>query len=164
MTKPVPLAKHHNRTAFSCGVDSLDRYLHQQAGQDSRKNVASVYVLECPETQDIKGYYTLAPYSIQSDHYPEALRKKLPRYDMLPAYILGRLAVHEDYRGQHIGEDLLFDALERCVKSIAAMAVVVDAIDDNAVNFYKRYDFQEFPNTPRKLFIPMTLLSKMFKG
>lgn len=76
-----------------------------------------------------------------------------------------RLAVAERYKGQGLGKLLLVDALHICVRSqdmVAAMAVVVDALDERAANFYKHYDFQPFPNQPLKLFIKMSLLSKMF--
>ena len=71
----------------------------------------------------------------------------------------------ERYKGQGLGEKLLLDALRRCTlyrEPIAALAVIVDAVDEKAANFYRRYDFQPFPNLPLKLFICMKLLDSLF--
>jgi hypothetical protein len=35
-----PLGKKHNRAACCCGVDQLDKYFQEQAGQDARKYIA----------------------------------------------------------------------------------------------------------------------------
>lgn len=159
------LNKQHDRAAFRCGVESLDRYLRHQAGQDTRRDVTSVYVLEGDDGKTIKGYYTLSAYSIRSETFPPEIRKHWPRYDSLPAYLLGRLAVDENYKGQGLGKLLLVSALRQCVQqhqAIAATAVVVDAIDDKAAAFYQHYHFEPFPNTPGKLFIRMKLLLEMF--
>jgi hypothetical protein len=42
------------------------------------------------------------------------------------------------------------------------MAVVVDAIDDAAVRFYRYYHFLSLPATPDTLFIEMTTIRQMF--
>jgi len=161
----VRLAKQHDRTAFRCGIEALDRYLHRQAGQDSRRDVAAVYVLEGDDGNEIKGYYTLSAYGVQSDAFPPELQKHSPRYGVLPAYLLGRLTVDQRYQGQGVGQALLVSALKHCVQhsqSIAAMVVVVDAINAEAARFYRHFNFQPFPETPDKLFITMKLLTKLF--
>lgn len=163
----VPLTKQHNRASFRCDVDALDRYLHLQAGQDIRRDAASVYVLQGSDGKEIKGFYTLSAYGVKAATFPAELKKNFPNYEILPAYLLGRLAVANCYKGQGLGEKLLLDALRRCVMGrqlIAALAVIVDAIDDTAAEFYKRYDFQAFPNNPRKLFIRMKPLVRLFEN
>jgi hypothetical protein len=86
------LARHHNRTAFSCGTDELDLYLRQHADQDARRYVAAVHVLYDPTTDLIAGFYTLNAASIASRAL-SPLIPGLPRYPTLPAILLGRLAV-----------------------------------------------------------------------
>jgi len=49
-------------------------------------------------------------------------------------------------------------ALKRALehsRNIASVAVVVDAIDENAHAFYRRYGFINIPNHPNRLFMPM---------
>ena len=57
--KVEPLAKHHYRQAFTCGVEPLESYLRQQASQDVRRGFATVFVGVEKATQTIHGYHTL---------------------------------------------------------------------------------------------------------
>jgi GNAT superfamily N-acetyltransferase len=158
------LGRQHDRTAFSCGVDALDRYFQQQAGQDQRRSVAIPYVLVDVATGRVAGYYTLSTFSIVPERLPEALVRKLPRYDVLPAILVGRLAVDQRYRGQRLGGALLIDALRRCLgisREVGAIGVVVDAKDDSARSFYEHYGFIRLPDQPYCLFLPMTLVEKL---
>ena len=84
---------------------------------------------------------------------------------MVSATILGRLAVSTDFRGQRIGETLLMDALHRCLelsRQVASAGVIVDAKDDSAVSFYKKYGFLELPTVKRRLFLPMGTIERLF--
>ena len=110
--------KRHDRAAFSCGVETLDRYLKQQASQDIEKRVAAVLVLT-PDGSTIAGYYTLSQYAVSAGHLPEQVLKRLkpPRYPELPATLLGRLARNVAFKGQKIGELLLVDALQAIARS-----------------------------------------------
>ena len=158
--------KRHNRAAFSCGQESLDEYLKQRANQEIKKQVAAVYALT-PDGKTIAGYYTLSQYSIEAGELPPELvqRLRLPKCDRLPASMLGRLARSKDFEGQGIGELLLMDALKRALelsKHIASVAVVVDAIDENARQFYRRYGFIDIPDHRNRLFIPMQTIAELF--
>lgn len=116
------------------------------------------------ETDALIGYYTLSAASIQSAGLPEAMLRRLPRYDTLPAVLLGRLAVDVRYRGRGFGEILLLDALHRALAQsgqITAMAVVVDAKDDAAGHFYEHFGFQPLTNDARRLFLPMASIAKL---
>lgn len=158
-----PLGDQHNRAAFSCGVDALDRYLHHQAGQDLRRRVAATFVLHDVEQSAIVGFYTLSATAILATELPPEVTKRLPRYPSLPAVLLGRLAVAVRYHGQGFGEMLLLDALHRAYvyDEIAAMAVVVDAKDDAARRFYERYNFRRFLSEEYRLFLTMTTIARM---
>jgi len=157
-----PLGAQHVRSGFSCGVEALDRYFRTQAGQDARKHVAAPFVLVGADG-GVVGYYTLSATSVPVDALPREVTRKLPRYPLLPATLLGRLAVDRRCRGQGYGRFLLADALFRSVTSeIASFAVVVDAKDDDARRFYERESFLVFPDHPLKLFRPMADLAELF--
>lgn len=159
-----PLGSHHNRAAFESGVEPLDRYFQTYAGQDAKKRVAAPFVLLDRTSGNVAGYYTLSATSINLGDLPTAIAKKLPKYPVVPAILLGRLAVDKNYRGKRLGEMLLMDALNRCLRSeIAAMAVVVDALDDSACSFYEHYQFIRFPDYPNRLFLPITTIAKIFE-
>ncbi len=160
-----PLNQYHDRAAFSCGVEALDSYLQKQAGQDQRKNIARVFVAEGVNPQDIAGYYTLRSYGIDVGDLPETQRKKLPRYPIIPAALIGRLAVGISYQGSGLGEYLLLDALARVIEAsveVASHAVVVEAIDGRATAFYRKYGFVPFPSRPMRLFLPTATAKAAF--
>jgi ribosomal protein S18 acetylase RimI-like enzyme len=159
------LSSHHNRTAFSCGNDRLDRYLHSIATQDQKKNIAIPYVIFDNDRQAIIGYYTLSMSGIDLSQLPEQITKKLPKYPIVGVTLIGRLAVSSDYKGYGWGKLLIMDALHRSLvasKATASFAVVVDAIDDAAVRFYQRFDFELFPDSSTKLFRTMTNIDRSF--
>ena len=159
------LGKQHSRSGFSCGVDALDRYLREQAGQDARKRVAAPFVLCEGKSKIVLGYYTLSALSVDVGAWPEDVARKLPKYPFIPATLLGRLAVDRGLRGQGVGEYLLMDALRRAFvasREVASVAVVVDAKDDNAVSFYRPYGFITFPDQPKRLFLPMAIVEQLF--
>jgi len=160
-----PLGKAHDRATFSCGVEPLDRYLHKQAMQDVKKRTAVVFVLT-PDGETIAGFYALSQYAVELDVIPEEIAKQLPKYPLVPATLLGRLAVSAVFRGRGLGERLLMDALYRCLggsKQLGSAAVVVDAKDDKAVSFYKKYGFLELPKVAKRLFLPMGTVEKLFE-
>lgn len=151
--------KRHDRQAFSCGEPSLDNYLQKRASQDVKKRAAAVHVLSAKYSPSIiLGYYTLTASSITSNDIPQALQKKLPRYDQVGVTLLGRLAVDETCKGQGLGSLLLMDALHRALRAsvqVSSFAVVVDALHEEAKAFYLHYGFIPFEAHPLKLFTPM---------
>lgn len=100
----------HARGDFSCGEESLDTYLQRQASQDQRNQLAACYVLHEQGSREIIGYYTLSALSITASELPPDLVAKLPRYEYLPATLLGRLAVDTKYQSQRMGERLIINA------------------------------------------------------
>lgn len=159
-----PLASKHDRAAFSCGNERLDRYLRQQMSQDIKRKLAVAYVTCAEDTHEVVGYYTLSSFAVFPQELPEALRRKLPQYDRLPAILLGRLAVDLRMKGQKLGRLLLLDALFRCLdqsEQFGALAVVVDAIDENAVGFYKHHGFEPLVDHPDRLYIPMATIARL---
>jgi len=95
---------------------------------------------------------------------PEEAVRKLPRYPLVPATLLGRLAVDRRHQGKGYGRYLLADALFRAVRSeIASFAVIVDAKDDNARRFYERESFLPFPDRLMRLFRPMADVERLFQ-
>jgi GNAT superfamily N-acetyltransferase len=162
-----PLGPQHDRAAFHCGNEALDRYFHRQAGQDLRRRAAVPFVLVDTSSGKVAGYYTLTAYQIDAGELPVQIGRRFPRYPYAPATLLGRLAVDLGYQRQGWGRFLLIDALRRSLLSsyeVASLAVVVDAIDNAAENFYQRYGFIPFPSQPHRLFIPMDTVQELFEN
>ena len=112
----------------------------------------------------VLGYHTLSAHSIERNALPDDVAKKLklPKYPLIPATLMGRLAVDLKHQGQRLGEILLMDGLERSYvhsSQVASFAVVADA-KENAVEFYRRYGFLQLPLGLR-MFIPMETIEKL---
>lgn len=151
-----PLASHHDRTGFSCGDADLDEWFHRRAGQDQRRNVARVFVL-VDDDLGVVGCYSLSSFALVLDDLPDTLAQRLPRYDAIPAALIGRLARDVRVRGQGFGELLLADAVTRILgagQSVAVYAIVVDAKSEEAAAFYETFGFPRFPSRPLRLFLP----------
>lgn len=155
----VLLSDSHDRRSFDCGVEPLDRYFHNQAGQDHRRHIAACFVLPDTERSRIAGYYTLSSFSIMGDALPDALQKKLPKYGQIPCTLLGRLAVDREYQAAGLGKHLLVDALKRALDhsaEIASWAVIVDAKNEAEAFFIA------LPSASQRFFLPMPTIAKLF--
>lgn len=151
----APLDAAHDRAAFNSDSAPLNRYLREQVTQDVRRRVAACFVA-LADGQRIAGYYTLASASLLLADLPASTSKKLPRYPSVPAVRMGRLAIDQAFKGQGLGGALLADALDRAARAeIAAYALMVDAKDESAADFYRHHGFIALPDSPRTLFLPL---------
>ncbi|MDQ2861645.1 MAG: GNAT family N-acetyltransferase [Pseudomonadota bacterium] len=155
------LHDRHDRGGFTCGVESLDRYLKTQASQDVRRKANAVFVLdERDDPGRIVGYYTLCATAIAQGAVQIAARKHIPRYPLVSATLIGRLAVSTGRQGQGLGAILLADALRRAFESaetVGSSMVVVDALGERAAGFYAAHGFVRLPDSLR-LALPMRLV------
>lgn len=152
------------RASFSCGEEALDQYLKTRARREMDQRIAVVYVLYDESEGRIAGYYTLSSLSIE---LPEDARKRLAKYPVYPATLIGRLAVDEIYGGRGLGGRILLDALGRALagsRVVASYAVVVDAKNERAQTFYSRYGFLPLSTADggRRLFLPMGTIEGLF--
>jgi GNAT superfamily N-acetyltransferase len=154
----------HERASFCSGIPELDNYLHSQARQDAKRKVAAPFVM-VDQARRVIGYYTLSAYGIRPVELPPDVAKKLPKYPLIPATLLGRLVISKEHQGQKLGQILLMDVLHRSWKNkveIASVGVVAEAIEASARNFYLHHEFLPLAEHPRKLFISMATISKVF--
>jgi GNAT superfamily N-acetyltransferase len=160
-----PLDKKHDRVVFSCGDDALDAYLKKRASQEAKKKIAAPFVMADSKTLAVIGYYTLSATSILLADLPKETARRLPKYPLVPATLLGRLAIDSRYQGRGYGELLLIDVLRRALQAtteIASYAVVVDAINERARSFYEQYEFCIFPDQKLRLFLPLKTIADLF--
>lgn len=145
-------------------MDSLDRYLWAQAGQDVRRKANGVFILvEADEPTVVLGYYTLCATSLQQGAVPVAARKELPRYPLVSATLVGRMAVSITRRGERLGTILLADAMRRTYTSaetVRSSMLVVDAIDERATKFYAEAGLIPLPGSLR-LVLPMHTIQRL---
>lgn len=145
----------HDRTAFSCGVEALDRYFRELSTQDMRRRVSNCFVA-LDASGKIAGYYTLSATCLPLTEIPPEQARRLPRYQAMPAGLVGRLAVDHAFQGQGLGSMLMVDAVRRSVQDAAMIfALIVDAKDEAAVTFYEHLGFIRFTSRPMSLFLPL---------
>lgn len=122
-----------------------------------------------PDVQDpkcIRGYYTLSACSVKLTDLPEAVQKKLPRYEDMPAALLGRLAVDLKLKGEHLGEHLLLDAMQKVLTNsatVGTLALIVDAKDQGLAAYYQDHGFIPFPSQPLRLFLPVATIAQILR-
>ncbi|SRR5260221_5675781 len=162
--KIEPLGSRHDRGGFTCGIEGLDRYFRAQAGQDVRRKANGVFVLLDPrEPNKVLGYYTLCATGLPQGDVPVAARKHIPRYPLVSATLVGRLAVATERQGQGLGALLLADAVQRAyasASSVGSSMLVVDAISEQAAAFYEANGFVRLPDSLR-LVLPMQAIEKL---
>lgn len=145
-----PLGKH-DRKRFVCGSAELERYFREQVTQDVKRRLAFCFVA-VDEENSVAGFYTLAATSIALDRLSAERVKHLPRYPVVPAVLLGRLAVAATHQGKRLGGVLVADALMRSNRSeIVGHLMVVDAKDEGAASFYEHLGFERLPDDRRRL-------------
>jgi len=155
----VPLARHHDRTRFDCGVPELNSFLKATARQHSDKGISRTFVLSDQE-KPILGYFTLTLCEVRMEHLPATYAKKYPQHG-LPAVRLARLAVSRKYQRKGYGGLLLAEAIHRTIliaEQAGLIGLFVDAKDERAHKFYERYGFVSLPGHVLQLFLPLETL------
>jgi len=160
--------RDHSRAHFTCGVEALDRYLRELALQDIKRLVAGCFVA-VDETGEIAGYYTLAATHVPIGELPPETTRKLPRYPVIPAMLIGRLAVSAKHRKRGLGRASVADAAIRTKRfGVGALALIVEAKDEAAVAFYEANGFALIPTKTRRLFLPiataLSLIDRKARG
>ncbi|MDP3234453.1 MAG: GNAT family N-acetyltransferase [Myxococcales bacterium] len=148
------LQPSHDRANFSSGTPAIDEWFRLRASQDQRRHVAQVFVALLGDK--VVGFYSLSMFTLSLDTLPPALAKKLPRYEAIPAAIVGRLARAESARGTGLGDLLLADAIKRILaasETVAAYAIVVDAKDQRGKRFSEEHGFIALASRPHRLFL-----------
>ena len=156
------LHKDHPRATFTSGQEAVDAWLTKQALQNQEKHLSVTRVLV--DDQDrIAGFYTLATGQVDFGDLPPEVVKKLPRRS-LPVAVLAWLGVDRTQHRQGLGKRLPAQSLADCHdagQTFAFVAVILDCVDENAKSFYKRWDFQEMPGRPMRLFLSFAALAKL---
>ncbi len=154
---PEPLAEHHLLDDFTCSEPTLAQWLKQRARKNTEQRASRTFVL-CAD-DEVVGFYSLSAGAVTHEHAPGSIRRNMP--DPVPVFLLGRLAVHEQWSGMGIGAGLLKDAILRSLgaaRTIGARALLCHALTDSARQFYLKNGFVESPVDPKTLMLDLTKL------
>jgi ribosomal protein S18 acetylase RimI-like enzyme len=151
-----PLSPVHNRAAFDCGNDGLNRYIREQATQDTRRGVARIFVAVVPDDLErIAGFFSLSAASVIASDLPPEVAKRLPRHP-IPAALVGRLAVDNSFGRRGLGGILVADTIKKAMaaaETVAMTVVVVDPINDAARAFYSAFGFRGLQGPQAHMFL-----------
>ena len=156
------LVQAHPRKRFRCGEAAVDEWLASHALQNQDKHLSTTKVL-LDDAGAIAGYCTLATGQVDFSDLPAEVTKRLPRR-VLPVAVLAWLGVAVERQGQGLGTRLLAQALRDCHeagKTFAFVAVILDCLNDAAKAFHRRWDFEEVPGHPYRLFLSAKRLGAM---
>lgn len=160
---PCPITHEHVTEAFACGNADMDAWLRRHALNNEGK-VSRTYVVT-DHAKVVVAYYALATGKMDLCELPRRIRHNLPR--AVPVIVLGRLAVDLDHGGMGLGSCLLREAMQRCLEVsqvVGVRALVVHAIDDEAVEFYRRFGFEGSKIGPRTLLLPIETITQALTG
>lgn len=161
---PEPLARHHVLDQFDCGKPALTDWLRRYARMNPGGRMTQTYVIHVDNR--VIGYYSLCPGSIQRESAIPRILQGITGHADIPIILLARLAIDVGEHGKGLGAALLKDAFHRAINAavaIAGRAIVVHAIDDDAVRFYEQFDFEPSPNDDRTLMILMKDVRAMLR-
>ena len=151
MARLERLAAHYALGDFVSGHGDLDNWLHNAAQTADRAGTARVYVL-LDDVDEVVGYFAIAPHTVRREELPSAVGRGAP--DVIPGFLLARLAVAESLHSRGHGGELLALALDAILTAIrlgGGRVIVVDAIDDRARGFYEHFGFRAIPANPDRL-------------
>ncbi len=170
-TSSIILDKNtQNIKAFDCGKPKMNTFLSRLAFKHLKLGLSSTWVvlervnsIQNNEKSKIAAYYTLASSTVIKSGIPT--QQSLPHYP-IPVVLLARLAVDNKYQGDGLEEKLLVAALRHAVeltnKGLPAYGLVLDVLDDDALRFYRHFDFFEpFTDEPMRLFIGIDSIRKL---
>jgi GNAT superfamily N-acetyltransferase len=152
--------RQHRAEAFSCGEESLDRWLRAYAGQSQHRDAARTFVTAEPDGK-VAGYYTLVAAQVDHERATASVRRGLSRHFPIPVALLARLAVATHHQDAGLGRSLLLDALQRVLRAsdeLAIRAVTVHALDERASSFYRAFGFEPSDLAPNTLMVSLQVI------
>ena len=161
----------HDRDSFDCGENDSNLFIKKQASKHMQVGISKTMILPdiSPLENDkykICAFYTIAPSSIKRESLPTKIAKKLPHYPV-PVFLLAQMAFHIEYQGTGLGKITLIKALEylwQVNSQMTAYAIVVDCLNNNVKQFYKKYGFETLCdyNGKTKMYLPMKVVKNLF--
>lgn len=127
---------------------------------ESRDAVTYLLLDEEAGAAVIAGYFCLSAGQVARDEMSGAMGRRAP--DPVPAVRMGRFALDTRYRGQGWGGELLREALLGAVSAgtlIGARVLLVDALNESAARFYRRYGFEASPTHPCQLRVDLRVVA-----
>ncbi len=153
----------HDASSFESGRPALDEWLLKSARGSDGRNLTRTYVWHRGDGI-VLAYFTLMPYLIERGGLGTKQGRGLA--DRIPCYLIARLALSRHLHGQGLGSQLLASALTRAASAaheVGGRFVVVDAVDEAAVAFYRHQGFVSIASEPRRLILAIKDFEDLLK-
>jgi GNAT superfamily N-acetyltransferase len=160
LSPPEPLADHHLLAPFDCGVASLDDWLKRRALANQVSGASRTFVVH--EALRVVAYYAIASGGVAVAMATGRFRRNMP--EPIPVAVLARLAVDRSCSGLGVGRALVRDGARRVMAAadiIGIRGMIVNAISEEARDFYLRVGFDASPVDPMTLMITLSDLGRM---
>lgn len=155
---PRPLSADDTFVTFDCGEPALNEWLRSRALKNETTGASRTFVTVETESGNVAGYYCLSAGSLALEHAAGRVKRNMP--SPIPVVLIGRLAVDERFTGRGLGASLLQHAVLKGIEAsriVGARAFVVDALNDDAERFYRRFGFELMaPASKRTMFLLVT--------
>ncbi len=141
----------------------MNDYFRTKARQNDSSGVSKCVIAS--KDGALVGYLCWNNAAVTKTGLDPADARGLPGYP-LPAILISRLAVDKTFQGQGIAGEMLRWAFEKAVAlsndqtAPGFRFIFVDAIDENAERFYKKYGFKPFIDKPSSLYISIETIKK----
>lgn len=159
---PQSLSKDHILESFDCGSKPLTEWLKKHALQSQQSGQTRTMVIT-DKNNIVIGYYAYNVISVEHESStPQRVKKGLSRQP-IPVFLIARLAIDLKYQGQRLGERLLLSALRGAASitgTVPIRAIIVDALNEEAKQFYLKFDFEPFPPDSLRMWLLMKDLLK----
>jgi ribosomal protein S18 acetylase RimI-like enzyme len=152
--KPAVLSETHALDDFDSGAPSLDSFLKRIALKSQQQGHSRTFVI-ADNDSNVVGYYALCAGSAERDDTPRQIGGHgAPRE--IPVALLARLAVDRNYQSRQLGSVLMRHAFASVISAsefVGFRAIVVHALDEQAVGFYKKFGFRSAGELDMTLFL-----------
>lgn len=160
ISSPEPLDQRHRLNEFNCGDDDLSSWLIKRARKNEGKFARSFVV--CDANHRVTGFYCLAAGTVERSILGKPLQRNAP--ELIPAIVLGRLAVDVCFQKQGLGTLLLRDAFQRTLHASAIVGtrlMLLHAKNDQVCEYYSRFGFRSLPEHLLTMTLPMETLAQL---
>ncbi len=146
------LTPEHDVSSFDCDNDQLTSWLIRHALTNQRADLARTYL--ALEDDQVVGYVSLTTGSVRRDEAPKRYARGIPAHP-IPTILIARLAIDHRHQGRQLRSRLLAETLRLAVTAsdaAAARLIVVDAIDERAAAFYRKWGFIDVPENQLRVY------------
>ena len=104
----IELKDEIDLSSFQCESKELNEFLHEKSRFNEKNLISKVYVYYHIKSKKVVGFITLSNYMLR---LAESKRFSIQK---IPAALIGRIAIDNEYRGHNLGRYLILFARGRC--------------------------------------------------